>query len=217
MCQMVCLSRSWESFPFCCLEGTCRKAMEVLPPASGRLRAEKSAPNLPGHLLTKPEDWIRDKSGNVLDFVSHRFNNFPQFLDRANVIAHLITGSSVVFLDVFVTLYAIKKCNLNNGKFMAVVFVLYAYLLSGHSVEDHHAALQYLQRVGRQGPEALKATLRSACLRSCPPTPLPRRYLPVPHTCYAQRCSPRYVTTGRRVRQANVRTDKRHADGQPAP
>ena len=162
--QLVCTVYNWSAFPFCCLFRTCANPLDQLPFIKcGRQPNERQLPDFPGsHAYVPPEDWIKRLSNGVIDMIDYRFSNFPQAFDFTNVILQEITSVCSCVEDVFFTIHIVKKCGLNNGRFLAVVFLLYTYLLKGKSVENVAEARGYLLRLVERG-EVVNA-LQQCCV-----------------------------------------------------
>jgi hypothetical protein len=78
------------------------------------------------------------------------FSSFPQVRDFTNIIYILIVSAATDMDNVFFTTYLVKKCGLNNGRFLAVVALLYQKLMTRGRLDDTDAAARFLLWVARK-------------------------------------------------------------------
>ena len=92
---------------------------------------------------------------------SHRQSLTCAISGSMNVVCLLITSGSKIVEDVLFTVYVVKKCGLNNGRFLAVVALLYIHLLDGGKIDTSMDAPKYLSHFIDE--ETLKARLKQCC------------------------------------------------------
>ena len=91
--QHECFIRSWTCFPFCCITGECVRPLRKIPShPPGPCARERFDPCFTGHTCINPEEWVYNCSQGVVDIPARRSNNFPQCLDRTNVIYDIIVS-----------------------------------------------------------------------------------------------------------------------------